>query len=206
MRALLYKDCYMIYKYNRFFLITMLLFVIIAGMNEANMFFSIYPTIVLAGLSLSSLAYDERSGWLQYADALPYGRKKIVASKFLLAVLSCLTAMVLMTISIVGFGWARGAFDPMQLVSILVIMLAAGTVYVSIMLPVSFWFGTEKGRMVYILFTVLFCCGAYSIPWPFATQKLDLWFWLGLLAVAMVIIWSVSYLISVQLYQRRKLV
>lgn len=205
MRALLYKDCYMILKYNRFLLLMVLVFAVSAGISDAGMFFAVYPPVIMSAMSFSSLAYDERSGWLQYADTLPYGRNKIVASKYLLSLVGCLMPLLVLLISMTVFGLGRGDLDIMQLGAVALIVLTAGTAYICVLLPASFRFGTEKGRLIYILLTVLFCCGAYSIPKPQMLPNFNLGLAAVLLLIGMIVIWGISYLISVKAYQNRKL-
>lgn len=204
MRALLYKDCYMILKYNGFFLLAALLFTAVAGIGTQTMFFAVYPPVVMAALGYSSLAYDERSGWLRYADALPYGRKRIVASKYLLSLLCCLATMLLLMISMSAFRLARGQFDLRQLGIVALVVLLACTAYISILLPISFFFGTEKGRLIYIFLTVLFCCGGYSIPMPQITLPMKWWLF-PMVPIGAAVIWWGSYRLAVKLYQKRKL-
>lgn len=204
MRALLYKDFYMILKYNGFFMLAVILFITLAGLGT-NLFFVMYPPVVMMALGYSSLAYDERSGWLQYADALPYGRKKIVASKYLLSLLCCLTSIILLIISMSVLRLMRGQFDPQQLGLAVVIVAVVSTVYIGVLLPISFWLGTEKGRLVYIILTILACCSGYSIPMPKALPHINLVAAVSLLAAGVILAWIVSYFISVKVFQNRKL-
>lgn len=205
MRALLYKDLYMICKYNGFFMAAVILFIVIAGLGTESLFFAVYPPVIMVALGYSSLAYDERSGWLQYADALPYGRKKIVASKYLLSMFCGLTAMILLVISMTAFRLARGQFDFQQVAIAAAVVVVMSTVYIGVLLPISFWLGTEKGRLVYIILTVLACCSGYSIPMPKVLPQVSLGAIAVLVAIGVILIWSISYGISVKVYQKRKL-
>ena len=206
MRALVYKDLVMMYKYNRFLILFALLFAVVAGMNENSMFFAVYPPVVMMALGYSSLAYDERCGWLRYADTLPCGRKKIVTSKYLISLISCGASLIVLMASMTVFGLKRGDLNPMGLGAVALIVLLVGTVYVSLLLPVSFFLGTEKGRFVYILFTVACCCGAYGISWPESLPQINMWLFITLFIVGICLILGTSYLISVKLYQKKKTV
>lgn len=202
MEALFQKDCIIVWKSNRILLALVLVFIVMAAINPDNMFFSVYPPIVLTAMSLNSLAADEKSGWLVYADTLPCGRKKIVASKYLLAGAGCLIPLLLQLIAYVVANMAYGEFDIERILWILCIVLVAGTAHAAIMLPISLRFGTEKGRIIYILCLCAFCATAIAVPMPTITVGRS-WMILGAVAAACVVLWWISYQIAVALYQKR---
>ena len=205
MAALFYKDCYMIYKYYRMLMVMVVVFLVSLGMN-GSMFFAVYPAIVMTAMSLSTLSYDERSRWLQYADTMPYGRKKIVGSKYLLAGVGCLAAMALAAGIELCVGLAqRNADWYVNLAGMLGMMLLVGTIHTAVVLPISFKFGTERGRFIYIICIAVFSALAYAWPMPGAVWHGGLWLSVGLLAVGCGALWVISYWISVRLFQSREL-
>lgn len=207
MRALLYKDFVMIWKYSKLILLMALIISLVGGIQTDLTLISIYAPLVLTSISLNTLAYDEKSGWLQYADGLPYGRNAIVQSKYLLALLGCLTGMVLPLIATLIVGLIRGEMVLEGLLILLVGMLAAGTLNSVITLPLSFRYGTNKGRVVFIvILAVLFGIGSQFLVVP-ALERLAghiVWMALGTVALSLVL-WIVSYGLSVRFYQDKQL-
>ena len=129
-----------------------------------------------------------------------------MASKYLISLISCGASLIVLMASMTVFGLKRGDLNPMGLGAVALIVLLVGTVYVSLLLPVSFFLGTEKGRFVYILFTVACCCGAYGISWPESLPQINMWLFITLFIVGICLILGTSYLISVKLYQKKKTV
>ncbi len=207
MAGLLYKDLYVVWKNNRMLLLMALIFLVLGGLEGESMFFILYPPLVLTALGMSSLAYDERSKWLQYADALPYGRRKLVASKYLLSAMACGVCVLLTVVFQLWSGAFRGGLDPAGLILLLGAVVLVSTVQAVILLPVSFRFGTEKSRFVYLI-----CLGGFGaasfmlpvpgyvlpLPWPVTAVGL------GIIA-GCAVLWVASYLLAAKLYAGREL-
>lgn len=203
MRALLYKDWILTWKYSKLLLLPVLLFSIAAGHQPEMTFFGVYAPIVLSALSLNSLAYDEKSGWLEYADALPYERHAIVRSKFLLSLLGCLVGILLPVLCTIGFQLGRTSLDLKNLGIMALAMLVAGTINSVVMLPVSFRFGTNTGRIIYIvLLACMFAFGSRITVTSFPGVSFPVLFLT--VAAGCLILWVVSFLVSLKLYQPRR--
>lgn len=200
MLALFQKDCIVIYKTSRMLLLAVALFVVMGGARPDQLFFAVYPPIVLTAMALTTLSYDERSRWQVYADTLPCGRRKVVGSKYLLALAGCIGAIVLLAASCVGFGLARGNLDLDRMLWMLNAVLLAGTVHSAVMLPVSFKFGTDKGRIVYLLCL----CAFFALAWmPVEPRTLQGLPWMALLPLLCAGLWAGSYLIAAAVYEKR---
>ena len=79
MRALLMKDCFVLWKQLRLYVVLMLIFTVVNGA-----FGNVFIVIWAAMLPYTAMAYDERSKWDQMAAMMPYSIRDIVLSKYLL--------------------------------------------------------------------------------------------------------------------------
>lgn len=205
MTALIQKDCIMIWKTSKILLAVVLLFAVIGGYNEKMMLFIIYAPLVLSSMSVNTLAYDEQSKWDLYARTMPYTPNAIVGSKFVVSAIGCIVGILLSLAATACFGLIQGHVPTEAFGVIICGALAAGTLNTVLSLPVSFWLGSAKGRLVHIFCLVVLFAGASQISISGFLPGADIWTVLAGLAVVSLALWAASYLLSVRLYQRRKL-
>lgn len=204
MKALLMKDCFVLWKQLRIFILVMLFITVFNGA-----FGNIFIVIWAAMLPYTAMAYDERSKWDQLAAMMPYSVRDIVLSKYLLGWLCCGTAALfalLVQLVETALGFPLAAFSPIDNL----IGFCASLCVLSITLPLMFRFGVERGRLVMFLLIFLVCgtAGALGsitisvdqtaggIHGPFA-------FFMFILPVAAVVLTAVSFPLSMKLYQKR---
>ena len=140
MKGILYKDLMTIRKT---IWIYVALVVLLAGFGSDYqlMFAMIYSLM----LPVNILAYDERSHFERLQSAMPVSGFACVADKYLIGYASIAFAlMVALVRSTLFSDYAVPAW--LMLASVAMALLA-----VSIVLPIMFRLGTEKGRMVYLL-------------------------------------------------------
>ena len=152
MKGLLLKDFYVAKKNLRTFLIMILAFSLgsLAAKDSGN-FFLCYGIVMMPGITMSLISYDERYHWDVYAGAMPLSRQQMVTEKYLLhlgMILVWLPVLLLLQHfqSVPAFGGS-----PLML---LVAGLNLGLLLPGILLPIIFAVGTEKGRAGY--YVVLF--------------------------------------------------
>lgn len=197
MKGLLLKDWYLILRYQRAFLIIVVVFSIgsaTAG-KVASAFFAFYPCL-MAGLMVPSLiAYDEKEKWSIYAQTLPITRTQYVTGKYLmgLCVAAAMTALcaVIMLMNRAGL-------------SGLSIRLAACLVMQALLLPFQLWLGAEKGRLLYGVVAGVFAALAVG-GWMSVDLGGDLPAGGIPLALAVLVLYALSWRLSVALYNRREL-
>lgn len=205
MIALLQKDCIMIWKTSKSLLGVVLLFALIGGYDIKMLAFMVYAPIVLTSMSVNTMSYDEQSKWSLYAKTMPYDRRAMVGSKFVVSAVGCLLGVLLSLGSAIGFGLARGAVPVGELGVILCGALVAGTLNTVLMLPVAFWLGPTKGRLVFVVCLAVVFGAAANVSIPGMLLEMDMWLAAALLVLVCLILWLISYVISVQLYQHREL-
>ena len=191
MKGLLLKDFFTLSRQLRLFLVMLVIFALVPGMDLAA-----FAIVYAAILPLSAIAYDEQAKWDQLAVMLPYTPTQLVASKYLLGYLCCIAATLLSLLAQVAVPLISGApLDPVALGGSLLSMVAAGIVQ-ALMLPAVFRFGAEKGRLIILVLVVLFVGLCSVLP----VSELDtLQPSFGTVAIVLVLILAAVNLLSIRL-------
>lgn len=156
MKALLLADLYIIRKYTRAFLAMVVLFLGVSAFETGETFLLVYPVLMASILSTSVLSYNERFHWDSYCDTLPISRAQVVSEKYLLSLLMTgtvfiLTALLELRLLYTGALSREDYFMTLDMLAVLAFFAP------SLMLPIIFKLGMEKGRMAYyIIFGVAF--------------------------------------------------
>ena len=199
MKGLLLKDWYLTVKYLRMLILISLLFAAMSVFSPENGFFRIYPAVMFAMIPVSLYSYDDREKWTVYAQAFPVSRAQYVTGKYLFGVLGMAALVALLTVLYLISG-AEG------FVGAVTLSLVLGLGSASLMLPVLFRFGAEKGRIAYLIFIGVICGGGAALslaapseggaamPTPSAA-----------LCAGMIVFYILSWRLSVALYQKREL-
>ena len=205
MTALILKDCFVLWKQMRLFIVILLVFCLFNGS-----FGSLFVVVWSAMMPYTAMAYDERSKWDQLAAMMPYSTRDLVLSKYALGWLCMAAAMVL---SLIAQGLARFA-GPEALeiapLSSYLFGLLAGVLILNITLPLFFRFGVEKGRMWMFLMIILVCAstGALStVPISVAEGQISFAFQNAILAALVlldVVTTALSVPLSMRLYRARQ--
>ena len=139
-------------KNLRTFLIMILAFSLGSlAVRDSGNFFLCYGIVMMPGITMSLISYDERYHWDSYTGAMPLSREQLVTEKYLLhlgMVLVWLPVLLLFQRfqQVPAFGGAP--------LALLVAGLNLGLLLPGILLPIIFALGTEKGRAGY--YVVLF--------------------------------------------------
>lgn len=144
MKGLLIKDFYVLVKQLKIFLVFIPLMALMGGSSLAS-------TSILLGavLPMTAIAYDERSKWNELALMMPYSKKDIAICKYLLGYTCMLIATMLSFLGqtlLVTFG---GKLD--FNINMLLFGVAAGLFFIALNTPLSFKFGVEKVRYIFII-------------------------------------------------------
>lgn len=159
MKGLLLKDYYMILKYCRLYGLIVLVFGACSLVDQSNLFMLAYPAVLCGINCVTLLSYDERSKWQQYCETLPYTRKQVVDSKYVISCILVSGLSVLLAAAHSLAGAVRGNFDPIWVFGVFCLIWAVGYLFSAICLPMIYKFGSEKGRIMYIAVVIIFCVG-----------------------------------------------
>ncbi len=193
MKALVLKDFYVLWKQMRVVILILVLMSVVGGI-----FNSVFVVVWCALLPFTAMAYDERSHWDQLAAMMPYSKRDIVLSKYVLGWL-CMAAATLISavLQVAAFKFTHEA----PTLSALAMSFLGGLIALDLTLLTVFRFGVERGRwgFMIIVFGVAILGGAVagiadelpSVPMPA----------LALLPLAAVAATAVSIPLSMKLYR-----
>ena len=204
MKGLLRKDFYLLASYCKSFLLISAVFIGLFVVEPSNFFFLLMLCIMLGMLPTTLLSYDERERWNVYSQVFPITRGQYVSVKYLIGLLcSVLVALVVAAICLIRF--EAGALLPLLCIS-----LACSLIPAALLLPLSFRFGTEKARYLYLAFIALAAfAGAFLITGgegAAAASALDpaaVTWMVPLLGAGGAALYGLSWLLSIWIYQRR---
>lgn len=143
MKALVQKDFYVIWKQMRMFVLVLAL---LSMVNSA--FNTVFLVVWCSMLPYTAMAYDERSHWNQLAAMMPYSKRDIVLSKYVLGWL-CMAAAGLLCLAA---RMVLGHFLENEVdASIVLTSLCLGVISLAVTLPAVMRFGVERGRMIFMV-------------------------------------------------------
>jgi len=211
MTGLLLKDIYILRRAAKTYLyfIAFYLILTLAGVFDSTMVTGFIALFTMM-LSISSFSYDELARWDRYAAALPVGRRGIVGAKYLLVLCLGVLAQLLIT----GSGlilWLVKDADLSEIMVTGLVCVAVGLVINSILLPLLFKFGAEKGRLIMVaLFAVTFLLGFGGAKLLGGESGVALPFWLEtymapILAAVVALALFFSLQISRSIYEKKEL-
>ncbi len=160
MIGLVLKDILVLRKAIRIY-IAMLVFYLILTLSGAfdEMMMTGFISLFTMMLPISSFSYDELARWDKFAAALPVSRRGIVGSKYLLAFLLGVIAEALIAVTAVILSLIKHA-APGEILLTGLVCVAIGLLMNSILLPLLFKFGAEKGRLLTMaVIAVIFLIG-----------------------------------------------
>ena len=211
MIGLLRKD-FLILRKELLLLLGVVLFnAIIHLQSKSSLSLVILPVVLGMVLSITSMAYDEKSKWDGYARSLPVTSKRLVLSKYLFGVCCYGGSVVLMFPLLVLVDWLAGR----PVTAMLPFFLSFSSIalcLMAIMFPIVFQIGVIKTRFVMIFVIVLFSVAVGFLYSQIQTQDILQIFrskWGVLCAVAVsalsVVAYVVSFWISVGIHRRKEI-
>ena len=202
MKGLFRKDLYMLWFYCKSFLLLIVIFALASLGSSNNAFFTVYPVMLGSVLPVTLISYDERSHWNSCCQTLPVSRSLVVVEKYLFA-LFCNLCMLTLTALVQFISFAReSVFLLDRYLNMMSTMFVLAFFSPSIILPLIFKYGSEKGRIAYYFAICTACALAFMfndrqfpvIPLPNIL--------LPLLALGAM---GFSCWVSIQFYRKREL-
>ena len=150
MTGLILKDFLILRKTLRSYLLILILYAAIAfsGVWSADIVGMLMVIIVMM-LPMNVFAYDKQSKWDTYALALPVGRTKTVAARYLCVLLLCAFSVALTVIAGVGLYAAGRVEEPAVFMVSCAVMGLMAVLMNAILLPFLYKFGPERARMMF---------------------------------------------------------
>lgn len=206
MKGLLLKDWYVLLKQGRimFFLIIFYTVLSVNG-NEA---FGAFASVFVSVLPLTLMGIDERNKWDILANAMPYKKRDIVLSRYLIVALGLFILGGVYFISAFVYNIFLHKTGELFQVESSVITIAVGLIYPTFSLPIVFRLGVEKARLWSIISTgglagigAVFMYNKFSVTAEIINFLLDnRWF----IIVVSILLFLLSAAVSVRLYEKRE--
>ena len=151
MTGLILKDFLILRKTLRTYLLFIRVYVVLAGAGVWKpQFVAGFVAVTVSVLPMNVFAYDKQAKWDTYGLALPVGRTKTVAARYLCVLILCLSTVVLecvfgIVLSATGILEDFGEYlVPGAALGLLAVLINA------VMLPFLYKFGPERARIVLI--------------------------------------------------------
>lgn len=143
MGGLILKDLYGLKQQLKIYIIIAVVWLLIAVTTRDMSFFSGLVMMFTFLVPITSLAYDEKSRFDAYALTMPVKRSDIVLSKYLLSLIcGAVCALAGFFLNVICMN------DIFETAVVTLILLCVGIFFSSIVLPLLFRFGVEKGRTI----------------------------------------------------------
>lgn len=204
MIGLMLKDLLNLKRHSKVYLLLIIFYFVIGIINESSVMFSSMITLVAAMLPITAMAYDEKSKWDRYALTMPLSRVSLVLSKYILSMLFLIPVFIISMV----FNLLFSDILLNDIVLINGVLLIVGIVLISVIFPVFFKYGAEKGRIILML--ILFVpTGIVLIlsKFGFALQNEDvlkLKYFLYFVPVIAIAVLALSILISISIYNKKE--
>ena len=167
MSGLILKDFLILRKTLRSYLFIMIVYAAIAfsGVWTADIV-GVLMVVVLMMLPMNIFAYDKQCQWDTYGLALPVGRTRTVAARYLCVLLLCVFSVALTAVLGVALYAAGRVEEPVEFMVTCSVMGLMSVLVNAIMLPFLYKFGPERARMMFfgIMGGVVLLIAAFLFP------------------------------------------
>lgn len=204
MKGLLIKDFCLIRKSCTLFLLMILAFLFISVVAPQKNFFYLYDAIFMGMISHSLLTFEERDGSDKFYLICPVSKKQIVTEKYILSAI--FLAVYLTAVAVIEI--IKGT-ELSVIALILSLVVSVGVVFPSLSMPIIFRYGYAKGKIVFVCLGALIgMCGAFLVNTTQFFSDVMAYALNGFLPLILIagaiLIFVLSCLISVKLYQKRE--
>lgn len=203
MKGLLLKELYMMKKYCKAHFLLAAIFIALSFVSGENMFFVFYPCVLCGMIPVNLLSYDERSGWLQYSETMPYTKGQLVSAKYLIGFGTQMAVLLVTGIAQATRMSIGGTFVFREYLVLIMLFLIMSLLSSSIALPFMFKLGVEKGRLAYYVMIGFVCAG--SVISSKVQTEIELNGILPLICLVGIGIYAMSWYLSVVFYKKREM-
>jgi len=219
MKGLLLKDFYFILRRNTLLFVLSLLFIVAGSVTLLGI--PVFAAAHMYGIfffmmaTMSTLTHDETTKWHIYCDTFPISRKTFVTEKYLFIVGSTialwLVSSVLTVIS--NIKWQTDTTEMLNTIVDNLPTTMGMLVMPCIIFPLTFKFGYQKARIALLvmigiysgLVSMILSAGTSDNENPFVVQSAGNIPVTGIIIVVMLLLYFISWLISVKVYSKREL-
>ncbi|HJJ41766.1 MAG TPA: ABC-2 transporter permease [Methanocorpusculum sp.] len=158
MNALLLKDLVNLKRSFKMLIFIVAIFGIIFIPTGGLAGFLCILMFIAVSLTINSLAYDNIAEWDEYALTMPISRKDIVSAKYRLLIMfiACGFIISIAFIAALYFALPQLFAEFVNPFIQTVIVFCVGIILGSVMLPITYKFGTEHARYIMIIVMIFF--------------------------------------------------
>ena len=154
MKGLLLKDLCLLKKQMKLMVVFVIFYAICAVAAKIPSMMGTMVILLSIMMPITSMSYDEAGQWYRYAFSLPIPRRTLVLSKYVLGFLVALGGLVVSAIGNLVVLSLTNWENSLESWLIIVGFLEIGMIFLSIIIPVLFQFGVEKGRFLVVVIAV----------------------------------------------------
>jgi len=205
MKGLIIKDILNLKKYSKSVTGIFLFLTVYSIMFKDTLFLTVMIPLQCTMMVITSFTCDDMAKWDSYALSMPITRKDMVFSKYLLAlILQVVGTAISIVITIIISSMGGNILDWEQM-KISAAIMVAGTLFISIILPLIYKFGVEKSRM----FIVAICfiptilgvlAGKVGLTPPTQEQIMSV---IYIFPIMIILAIAASFMISCNIYRNK---
>lgn len=155
MKGLLLKDFCILKKQMKLMVVFVIFYAIWAVAAKMPTMMGTMVILLSIMMPISSMSYDEAGQWYRYAFSLPIPRRTLVLSKYVLGFLVSLGGLVVSAIGNIIVlsltNWENALESWLTIIG----FLELGVIFLSIIIPILFKYGVEKGRLFIVVIAVI---------------------------------------------------
>lgn len=198
MKALLRKDLYVLATTFKTTLMLWLVFPLVALFSPENASFILYTGLVAGTISSTLISYEEREKWPMFAGTLPVSKKQVVSERYVFTLIMILAATLIGAIIFLTYV-LRGSPEYAS-PALLIQNFATSLLMPTLLLPVTYRFGIEKGRYVVMFLVIFIALGSQQIAPLFISIGNLGKYLLPLMVIGSLALFAISYALSVKWY------
>lgn len=204
MKGLILKDLLTLKKAFKSYLILFVIYILI-DMTSDQSFLTLGISFIIATMiPIAAISYDERSKWDKLVNTMPFSRREIVYSKYILGFVMIVSAFA------VTFVFSKLPME--ERLPIAFVTSSMCILYQAVLIPVLFKFGSEKGRIIMMvaMFVPFAAAGIIGkmldIDGAAVSGFIDghLTAIVVCMVVALAVIYALSVIMSVKIYSKKE--
>ncbi|MCW9131412.1 ABC-2 transporter permease [Bacillus paramycoides] len=196
MKQLILKDFIVQWKFLIWYILYPVFFYM--ALTDTENLFIIMSVIITVGATVKTFEADNKNESEVILNSLPILRKQIVLAKYIVAII---ILFISVTIGCFTMGMKNGANVFEFIETTVVASISFILVYLSFVLPISFWLGYKKTVFITIL---IFMAPIVILEMFFQINLEQIQLYNSLLLVSSVCMFIVSVFASIKLYEKRE--
>lgn len=208
MKGLLLKDWYVATRSCRLHLAVIAGMVVLTVFRNVGNMYMMYAMLFAGIIPVYIQSVEEKWGWNAYVQTMPVTRRTVVSEKYI-ATLVAVVGTILLIVAAWAIRCVMTGGEWQSAAAVFPLLLIFGLVFPSVILPAMFRFGVEKGRIITLVVFAFGWGAIFAVTGGFETRSPEL---LGrltgvlpALTAAIAVLFALSWLLAVKLYETREL-